>query len=76
MVVSSGSLFDIFRPQPGELIVESRENTLTANQQGVYTCHIPLASGMETKKINIGIYPHDFNSNNFACKYFMFCGIY
>lgn len=70
MPVNSGSLFKISRPQPGEVIVESREGNPMADQQGVYTCHIPLASETETKDINIGIYTHDFNSNDFsvACR--------
>ena len=58
--VNSGSVFDISRPQPGELTVESKQSALMEDQQGVYTCHIPLASGTEMKEINIGIYSHDF----------------
>ena len=65
--VNSGSLFNISRPQPGELRVESNQSALMVDQQGVYTCHIPLASGTETKEINIGIYRHGFNSNNLIC---------
>ena len=59
--VNSGSPFNISRPLPGELIVESNQSPLMADQQGVYTCHIPLANGTEMKEINIGIYSHDFN---------------
>ena len=36
-------------------------NDLTANDQGVYSCHIPLQSG-EIRSINVGIYPSGFSS--------------
>ena len=55
--VTSGDVFDISHPQPGELRVENKppRNALTANDQGVYTCRIPLQSG-EERNINVGIY--------------------
>ena len=61
MIVSD--LFNISRPQPGELAVENIEHSLMPNQEGVYTCRISLAGNTETKEINIGIYAHTFNSN-------------
>ena len=48
----------------GELRVENRvdsEQDLPADQQGIYTCRIPLQNGTETE-INIGIYPSGFTS--------------
>ena len=48
----------------GELRVESiveSEDALTDDQQGIYTCRIPLQNGTETE-INIGIYPSGFAS--------------
>ena len=61
--VTTGDIFTIARPQPGELTVENKlsQNVLTANDQGVYTCRIPLQSG-EMKDINVGIYPSGFSS--------------
>ena len=61
-IVTSGSVFNITHPQPGELIVENTpsQNVLTANDQGVYTCHIPLQSGA-MRYINVGIYSSGFN---------------
>ena len=61
--VTTGDVFTIAHPQPGELTVENKlsQNVLTANDQGVYTCHIPFQSG-ETRNINVGIYPSGFNS--------------
>ena len=35
-------------------------NNVTASEQGVYTCRIPLQSGV-IRDINIGIYPNAFN---------------
>ena len=67
-IVTSGSVFDITHPRPGELRIENTlsQNVLTANDQGVYTCHIPLQSGrkrnIELRDINVGIYPNGFNS--------------
>ena len=60
--VTTRDVFNITNPQPGELLVESRpmnQSNLTASDQGVYTCRIPLQSG-DIKNINIGIYPSGF----------------
>ena len=62
--VTTSDVFDITNPQPGELLVESRpmaQSDLTASDQGVYTCRIPLQNGT-IKNINIGIYLSGFNS--------------
>ena len=62
--VTSGGVFEITNPQVGELFVESRpmnQSNLTASDQGVYTCRIPLQSGA-MRDINIGIYPSGFSS--------------
>ena len=73
--VTTNSVFNITKSQPGELRVENRlsESVLTAHDQGVYACHIPLQSG-DIRIINIGIYPSEFNSkfldpigNRFYC---------
>ena len=48
----------------GELRMENTvgsQQVLTADQQGIYTCRIPLQNGIETN-INIGIYPNGFTS--------------
>ena len=56
-IVTTGDVFDISHPQPGELTVENKHprNALTPDDQGVYTCRIPLQSG-EERNINVGIY--------------------
>ena len=57
-------LFGISNPQPGELSVVNfvtNSTDLTAGEQGVYTCRIPLQSG-EMMEISIGIYPSGFTS--------------
>ena len=61
--ITSGDVFDINHPQPGELIVENKHprNALTPDDQGVYTCRIPLQSG-EERNINVGIYTIGFIS--------------
>ena len=61
--VTTGNVFEITHPRHGELSVEyrSNHNALTADDQGVYTCRIPLQSG-EMRDINIGIYPNGFSS--------------
>ena len=62
--LTSNSFFDIATPQPGELRVENivdSQSPLTASQQGVYTCRIPLQNG-QVKDLNVGIYPNGFNS--------------
>ena len=60
--VTSGDVFTITH-QPGELSVENTlsQNILTAGDQGVYTCRIPLQSGA-MRDINVGVYPSGFNS--------------
>ena len=69
--VATGDVFTVSQPQPGELQVENRlsQNILTASDQGVYTCRIPLQSGelkrIEMSEINVGIYPNGFNSKYF-----------
>ena len=45
----------------GELRVVSTVSLLTDNEQGVYTCRMPLEGGGEGE-INIGIYPSEFGS--------------
>ena len=61
--IATNPIFVITRPRPGELRVENSpsQDNLTAHDQGVYTCLIPLQSG-EMTNINIGIYPSGFNS--------------
>ena len=61
--VTTGDVFKITQHQPGELRIENTlsQNILTAGDQGVYTCRIPLQSG-EMRKINVGVYPSEFNS--------------
>ena len=64
---TAGEPLSISHPQPGELqTVIYPNSTMTELHQGVYTCHIPLASGL-TDETNIGIYPSGFNSKQF-CK--------
>ena len=60
----SNDIFAISQSQPGELIVENTvgfQNALTTRQQGVYTCRIPLQSGI-VREVNVGVYPSGFNS--------------
>ena len=48
----------------GELRMENTvgsQQALTAEQQGIYTCRIPLQNGINTS-INIGLYPIGFTS--------------
>ena len=61
--VTTGDAFTIEHIRPGELKVQNTlsQNILTAGDQGVYTCRIPLQSG-EMRDINVGIYPSGFNS--------------
>ena len=56
----------------GELRVRSTvsEDVLTASEQGVYTCRIPLKGGGEGE-INIGIYPSGFSSELFNHEKFL-----
>ena len=65
--VTTGDIFTIAHQQPGELTVENTlsQNNLTASDQGVYICRIPLQSGEmsgEMRDIHVGIYPSGFNS--------------
>ena len=63
-VLSSNSIFAIANPQPGEITVQNRvgsQSSLTASQEGVYTCRIPLQNG-EIREINVGVYSSGFNS--------------
>ena len=54
----------ISHPQPGELQSIVFPNvTFEENHQGVYSCRIPLASGV-ISDINIGIYPTGFISKS------------
>ena len=62
--VSNSGFFEISHPQPGELSVVNfvtNSTDLTAKEQGVYTCRIPLQSG-EMMEISIGIYLSGFTS--------------
>ena len=62
--ITSNNFFAIARPQPGEVTLENiveRNSPITAFQQGVYTCYIPLESGV-IRKLSVGIYPSGFNS--------------
>ena len=64
IALTSNSVFAIARPQHGEITIENlvgSQSALTASQQGVYTCRIPLQSG-EMTEINVGVYPNGFNS--------------
>ena len=60
--ITTSDVFTIAHPQPGELRVDNTlsQNVLTASDQGVYTCRIPLQSG-DMRDINVGIYPSGFN---------------
>ena len=66
--VTTGDVFTIAHQQHGELTVENKlsQKVLTASDQGVYICRIPLQSGVlrqiEMRDINVGIYPSGFNS--------------
>ena len=62
--ITSSGFFAIARQQPGELSVDNTvdsQSALTASQQGVYTCRIPLQSG-QMREINVGIYRTGFSS--------------
>ena len=58
--VASGDVIQIEHYEYWQLRI-SAYNVLTANDQGVYSCHIPLQSG-ENRSINVGIYPSGFSS--------------
>ena len=62
--LTSNTFFAIAHPQPGEITIENivgSQSALTASQQGVYSCRIPLQSGV-MRVINIGMYPSGFSS--------------
>ena len=62
--LSSNNFFTIAHRQPGELSVENSigsQNVLTADQEGIYTCQIPLQNG-DIRDINFGVYQNGFNS--------------
>ena len=62
--ITTNDVFEIITnpSNGGELQVENfiLNDDVTSNEQGVYTCRIPLQSG-EIREINIGIYPNVFN---------------
>ena len=58
--VASGDVIQVEHHEQWQLHVYAY-NVLTANDQGVYTCHIPLQSG-EIRSINVGIYPSGYSS--------------
>ena len=75
--LSSNSIFDIARQQPGEMTVENRvgsQNALTVGQEGIYTCRIPLQNG-ETRDINVGVYSSGFNSK-YHLTGILYCGVW
>ena len=69
--ITDGSIFGLPTPSNGgELRVENIVGThslLTASEQGVYTCRIPLEGG-KMREINIGVYPSGFSSEFFNHK--------
>ena len=63
--ITDGSNFFGFEDSTigGEFRIENFVGThsaLTASEQGVYTCRIPLKSGV-LREINIGVYPNGFS---------------
>ena len=62
--ITSTDVFEIITNSGngGELQVTNfvESNHVTSSEQGVYTCRIPLQSGV-IMEINIGIYPNAFN---------------
>ena len=62
--ITSNDVFEIITNSGngGELQVVNYvgSDDVTSSEQGVYTCRIPLQSGVMTE-INIGIYPNAFN---------------
>ena len=61
--ITTNDVFEINtdRINGGELeVLNFVSNNVTSNEQGVYTCRIPLQSGV-IRDINIGIYPNAFN---------------
>ena len=72
--VTTGDVFTIAHLQLGELRVNNNltQNVLTASDQGVYTCRIPLQSG-EMRDINVGIYPSGFYSKDVKAIHVLCC---
>ena len=65
--VTTSSFFQ-FPYRGGQLKVKNFVGThdpLTASEQGVYTCRMPLEGGGEMREINIGVYPYGFISELF-----------
>ena len=66
--IMTSNVFGFEAPQDGgELRVENSvgiQSALTDNEQGVYTCRIPLQN-QTVRKVNIGVYPNGFNSELF-----------
>ena len=58
--ITNNDVFEIITDGNGGELQVNTSNVLTASEQGVYTCRIPLQSG-EIREINIGIYPNVFN---------------
>ena len=58
--VASGDVIEVLHHEHWQLCIYAY-NVFTANDQGVYTCHIPLQSG-DIRSINVGIYPSRFSS--------------
>ena len=60
--ITSSDVFEINTGRNGgELeVADLVSSDVTSSEQGVYTCRIPLQSGV-MKEINIGIYPTGFN---------------
>ena len=62
--ITSNDVFEISTNRIGgeiEVVNFVGSNDVTSIEQGVYTCRIPLQSGV-IREINIGIYPNIFNS--------------
>ena len=62
--ITSNDVFEISTNRIGgeiEVVNFVGSNDVTSSEQGVYTCRIPLQSGV-IREINIGIYPNVFNS--------------
>ena len=63
-IYTGDEAFVIDSSQPGQVTMENVVDSQTAlgtNQEGVYTCRIPLQSG-EIRDIYLGIYTIDFSS--------------
>ena len=63
IAITSSNFFKINTGKRGgelEVVNFFESDDVTSSEQGVYTCRIPLQSGVITE-INIGIYPNAFN---------------